>query len=169
LNNVTKVLEKFGERVTKLARINIGATRNVDGKRRKIDSSGELRKSIEHNTKKTEVGYKFDISMEHYGTYVDQGRKPGKGIPIAAMQRWIQKKPIRLRDLETNQFIQATPKKLESLGFLLNRKIKKEGIKKTEFLSKPFKKEFKKLKDDILEAFGKDLEEELINDKTNKN
>jgi len=159
-SNVKIVLDEFGERVTKLAKINVGATRTVNGKRRKIDNSGKLRNSIKYNASVSKSGksFQFDISMEDYGENVDRGRKPGKGIPVNELLKWIKSKPIRLRDTKTNSFVKQTESRINSLAFLINRKIKEKGIAAANFLSDPFSKEFKNLPDDIIEAFGLDLE-----------
>jgi len=162
-SNVKIVLDEFGERVTKLARINVGATRTVNGKRRKIDNSGKLRNSIKYNVNVSKSGksFAFDISMEDYGENVDKGRKPGKGIPVNELLKWIKSKPIRVRDLKTNSFVKQTESRINSLAFLINRKIKEKGIAATNFLSDPFSKEFKDLPDDVMGAFGLDVRQFL--------
>jgi len=157
---VQKVLDKFGTRTIKLAKINVGAYRTVNGKRRRIDNSGTLRKSLQYDTRVSKTGksFEFSISMEDYGENVDHGRKPGKGIPLAPLFKWIKTKPIRARDLKTNSFVKQTESRVKSLAFLINRKIKEDGIAATNFLSNPFNKEFKELPQDFIEAFGLDIE-----------
>jgi len=159
-SKVQKVLDDFGKRVTKLAKINVGATRTVNGKRRKIDNSGKLRKSIKYNTivSKSQRSFEFNIVTEDYGVYVDKGRKAGKGIPQRELLKWIKSKPIRVRDLKTKSFVKQTESNIKSLAFLINRKIKEKGIAATNFLSDPFEKEFKELPDDLIEAFGLDID-----------
>ena len=157
-SNVKQILDEFGARVVKLSKINVGATRSVNGKKRRIDNSGKLRNSIDYGLDVGKNSFGFYIEMEDYGEWVDKGRKPGKGMPPAKLMQWIKSKPIRLRDLKTGSFIESTPSKLKSLGFLINRKIKEEGIKPTKFLSEPFEQEFKQLPDEINEAFSLDLD-----------
>ena len=157
-SNVEKILSDFGARVTKLAKINIGATRTVNGKKRRIDNSGKLRNSIKYNVKVNPNSFSFDIQMEDYGEWVDKGREAGKGIPQDALMKWIKSKPIRLRDLETGSFIKSTESRLKGLAFLINRKIKKYGIAATNFLTEPFENEFEKLPQDVLEAFSLDVD-----------
>ena len=162
-DHIRKVLNEFGSDVTRLAKINIGATRVVKGKRRRIDNTGTLRKSIDYNIHVSKGGksFEFNIEMQDYGENVDKGRRPGKGIPPAEVFRWIKSKPIRIRDLETGSFLRASPSRIKSLGFLINRKIKEEGIAATNFLSEPFRKEFKNLPNELIEAFALDVEEFL--------
>jgi len=166
---IQKVLDDFGGNVTRLAKINIGAYRTVNGKRRRTDNSSKLRKSISYDAKvsKTNRSFQFSISMEDYGVYVDKGRKPGKGIPPAELYKWIKSKPIRLRDLETKSFIKTTESGIKSLAFLINRKIKEKGIAATNFLSTPFEKKFKELPEDLQEAYALDVEKFLQNSLNN--
>ena len=166
LSNVEQILNEFGERVTRLAKINIGATRTVKGKKRRIDVDGTLRKSINYEVEVFKNSFGFYIEMEDYGKYVDKGRKAGKGVPPHVLYNsqgtgWIQKKPIRLRDLKTGEFLKETPSRMKSLAFLINRKIKEEGIAATNFISEPFSEEFRKLPDELIEAFGLDVDKFL--------
>ena len=156
-----KVLDKFGSKVTKLAKINVGAYRSVNGKRRRIDNTGKGRKSIRYKAQaaKTNNSFSLDILMEDYMEWVDKGRKPGKGIPKDKLYKWIKLKPIKVRDLKTKSFVKATESRVNSLMFLINRKIKEKGIAATNFLTEPFNKEFKNLPNELIESFGLDVEE----------
>lgn len=152
---VQKELDKFGKRVTKLAKINLGAKRN--GKI--IDSSGTLRRSLDYHLEVFRSGnFSFDIEMEDYGTYVDKGRKKGSQPPTEPILKWIKKKPVRLRDLKTGSFIKQTESKLKGLAFVIARNIKEKGIKETLFLTQPFEKEFKKLSNKLVDAFALDID-----------
>ena len=151
-----KVLDLFGDKVTHQARVNLEL--------KKKNNSKDLWKSIAYHVQvsKTTVGsFEFDIVMEDYGEWVDKGRKPGKGVPPEALYKWIKTKPVRLRDLKTGQFVKSTESKIKSLAFLINRKIKEEGIAATNFLSDPFNKYFPKLPDDLIEAFSLDVDDLL--------
>ena len=78
---------------------------------------------------------------------------------VDAINKWIKEKPIRLRDLKTNQFVQSTPKRLKSLSFLIGRKIFNEGIQPGLFFSDAWNKEFPTLPDNILKAMSNDIDE----------
>ena len=149
-----KVLNTFGERVVKLSKINLGVM--------KKDNTGDLRKSISYDIDVFRSGnFAFAFNMEEYGGNVDRGRKPGKGIPINVLDEWIKTKPVRLRDLKTGKFLKQTPSRMKSLSYLINRKIKNEGIEATYFFSKPFEEEFKKLPDALIKSFALDVESYL--------
>lgn len=167
---VNDTLKKFGDDVVRLAKINIGATRTVNGKRRKIDNTGTLRNSLDYNLKVSKNSFGFSIEMEEYGEWVDKGRNIGKYAPPDKILKWIKQKPIRLRDLKTNSFVKVTESKLKSLAFLINRKIKEKGIAATNFLTDPFNDKFRTLPQDVLEAYALDVSKFLEDslDKLNK-
>ena len=50
----------------------------------------------------------------------------------------------------------------ENTAFLITRSIYHKGIKPSRFFSKPFDEAFKELPDEILEAYGQDLNKFLI-------
>lgn len=166
-----EILEEFAERVNKLARINLGATyteKGSNGKiyRKRIDSSGKLKNSIDYTLETRGDDGKFsrgilNFEMLEYGLYVDRGRKRGKGIPINPLVKWIKKKPLRIRDLETGGFIKATDARVRSLAFLISRKAKMKGIKATNFFTEPLNDEFPKYAQKLTDAAGDDYLSDL--------
>lgn len=154
---VESVLKKFGDFVVKRSKINIGQSRMVNGKRRRIDNTGKLRESIAYALGVSPNSFSMEFIMEDYGEWVDQGRKKGKGAPPEEIKKWIKTKPIKPRD-ETGRFVQATESRINSLAFLINRKIKEKGIEPTYFFTKPFDQAFKELPEDLLEAYQLDME-----------
>jgi len=99
--------------------------------------------------------------MEHYGEWVDEGRKPGKGIPVDVLQKWISSKNMLLEDKNGNE-LPMTPSRLDSLSYVINRKIKEEGIKPTYFLTDAVDKYFPKLEVDLPNAYADDLIDNLF-------
>ena len=149
-----RVLDTFGERVVRLSKINLTTD--------KKNNTGDLQKSLGFEMEVFRSGnFSFAFLMEEYGGNVDRGRKAGKGIPVRVLDEWIRTKPVRLRDLETGKFLKKTPARLKSLSYLINRKIKEEGIEASNFFSEPFEKEFKQLPDELVKAFGLDVESYL--------
>lgn len=175
MTEVEKVLNDFGKEVVRQSKLNIGASRIVDGKRRRIDNSGALRKSVSYEIEdKTAI-----FNMLAYGFFVDSGRdgtkkknrgkglieegNKGKGMPIKKLNDWIKTKPVRLRDLTTGGFIKTTESGLKQLSFLINRKIREKGITARLFFSEPFNNLFPKLPDKVAEAHAQDIED-IINE-----
>ena len=176
------VLNTFAERVTKLAKVNLGARRtykDTDGrtKRKVIDNSGTLRNSLAYILDVTPNAFSLQFLMEEYGAFVDSGRDgsqvkqnkkgtlnegagSGAFMPKDNLSNWIRTKPIRYRD-ENGAFKRATESERRGLQFIINRKIKEKGIAPTRFFSEPFSQEFETLPDDIVEAFGLDIDDFL--------
>lgn len=163
LNNLEEILKEFGERVTKLAKINIGATRTVKDykgrpRKRRIEFTGKLRKSLNYKVDVFTNSIGFYIEMEDYGKDIDQGKKAG-GMPdsIPKLETWIKNKPVRLRTAQ-GQFIKQTPSMVKSFAESIAYKHQKYGTQPTNFLTEPFTREFKNLPEEMLEAFGLDVE-----------
>ena len=130
-----KVLADFADNVVRLAKINVGKTytaKNSRGKsyKKRIDNSGNLRKSITSELKTTTKDGRFSkgfiiFKMLEYGFNVDKGRRAGKGVPPQVLIDWIKKKPLRIRDLKTGSFVKQTESRVKGLAYVINRKIKK--------------------------------------------
>lgn len=168
-----EIMDAFGARVVKLARINLGRTftaKRSNGKsfRKRIDSSGTLRKSLGYEVKTRAEDGRFisgrlEFEMAEYGKWVDQGRKRGKGIPSKPLEKWIKKKPIKIRDLETGSFVKQTNARVKSLAFLISRNAKRNGIKPTNFISDPFNEELPVFAQQLAEALGDDYTAAIAN------
>ena len=63
------------------------------------------------------------------------------------MKTWLKQKRGRFRE-----------RSLDSMAFLVQRSVYQKGIKPTEYYSKPFEKAFKTLPDELIEAYGLDLD-----------
>lgn len=128
---------------------------------RKKDTTGALRESIRFQIKIFSEYYQFELNMEDYYKWVDEGRKPGKGPPINpnVILKWVSLKGLSgvvnkkgLKVLSTN--INAA----KSAAFLINRKIKRFGIKPTYFFSDVFEDgRIEVLKRELGKALKKDV------------
>ena len=75
--------------------------------------------------------------------------------PSKVFEQWVKNKGIKGRD-KKGRFITT-----KSLTFLIARGIFNNGIKPSLFFTKPFENEYKKLSNDLVEAFGLDIDEFL--------
>lgn len=156
LTEVNKTLTKFSKSVVTKSKKNI-----VD---RKINSGGDLRRSISFKLVKKGV----EFYMEDYGVLRDAGQlgkkrkilkgwnktvfvPRGKGFTtkfpkIDAIKKWIRTKPIRGNH------------SLNSMAYLIGRKIYNEGIQPGLFFSDAYNEYYPQLEKDILTALDKDID-----------
>ena len=158
LNEEThKSLDAFRKQVVKQARRNA----------QRFSASGDLAKSLTSRLNVSKNSFSLEFLMEEYGNYQDKGvsgknkkyntpyKYTNKMPPGKALDKWTIRRGIAPRDKE-GKFLSR-----KSLTFLIARSIFKNGIKPTLFFTKPFEKEFKKLPDTVLTAYGLDVEEFL--------
>lgn len=172
-SNRGKVLADFADNVVRLAKINIGKTytaTNSRGKRykKRIDSSGRLRNSIKGEVKqRNDEDGRFQkafvvFKMLEYGLNVDKGRKRGKGIPMQPLIDWINKKPLRVRDLETGKLQKKTEWRVKSLAYLISRNAKRYGIKPTNFFTDAYESQISKFYNQMQEAIADDNIDDVV-------
>ncbi len=146
-------LNKFRDYVISQAKANL--TRQ--GK----NSSKSLYNSIKGNVKANPNSFEMEFSMEEYGFYQDKGvsgikkkyntdfKYTNKMPPAKAFDKWVVKRGLAPR--EKGKF-----KNRKSLSFAIARSVYINGIKPSLFFTKPFEKAYKRLPDDLVEAFGLD-------------
>jgi len=122
---------------------------------------GKLYDSIQARVKANPNSFEMEFSMEEYGIYQDKGvsgtekkyntqyKYTTKAPPPKAFDKWIVRKGLAPRK---NGKFQTR----KGLQFALSRYIFKKGIKPSLFFTKPFEKAYKKLPQDLVEAFGVD-------------
>lgn len=162
-----KVLQKFSKYVVSQSRANLT--------RKDKNVKGKLYQSIkgETFTGKNSIGIYFE--MEDYGEFQDKGVKgvsssakaPNspyrfgsgtgrKGGLTDGIRQWVKDRRFQFRDKETNRFLSY-----EQTAFLITRSIYQKGIEASRFFSKPFEVGFERLPDELIEAYGLDLEKTL--------
>ena len=151
------ILEEFRDYVIKQARTNLS--------RLKKNSSRKLYDSISGEIKAMPNSLRFYFDMADYGFYQDKGvsgtkvkystpfKYTNKMPPPKAFDKWIIKKGIAPRNKE-GKF-----QTRKGLQFAIARSIFEKGIKPSLFFTKPFEKAFKKLPDEMIEAYGLEAEE----------
>ena len=72
------------------------------------------------------------------------------------MKDYVKRKGIQFRDKKTGRFLSY-----ESTAYLISRSIYNKGIKPSMFFTKPFQAAFKRLPDDLLEAYAIGLEKQI--------
>ena len=123
-------------------------------------SSGKLGESLKINVQpKVKVFgqvYRMQINMADYGENVDKGRKPGKGLPPGVLQDWLRQ-PNTLQKV-TGQDKQLSEYERKSLAFVINRSIKKKGIKPKNWIQPALDKVTPKIAGVVEAAIAEDIE-----------
>ena len=162
-----KVLTKFSKYVVTQSRANLT--------RKDKNVKGKLYQSIkgETFTGKNSIGIYFE--MEDYGEFQDKGVKgktssskaPNspyrfgsgtgrKGGLTDGINQWVKDRRFQFRDNNTGRFMSY-----EQTAFLITRSIYHKGIEASRFFSKPFEVGFERLPNELIEAYGLDLEKTL--------
>jgi hypothetical protein len=161
--NLDKALNLFSSYVVDKSKANLN--------RLKKNSSGNLNKSIKGYYKVSKNSFQLSFEMEDYGTFQDLGVKGSKssrkspnspykmgtgsapkGIFKTAINAWVVRKGIAPRDAQ-GKFIDR-----KQLNYRIRKSIYETGLKTTNFFTEPFETAFKRLPDEVIEAYGLDIE-----------
>jgi len=96
----------------------------------------------------------IQVSMLDYWRYVNDGRKPGKYVPIAPLMKWIRTKGFN-KNKKTGRFQKF---QIKNVAFAISTNIKKFGIAPTYFYDKAATKFEKSFEDEAVKALGIDFE-----------
>ncbi len=113
------------------------------------NASGSLSESMGLTFKSSSKGLTMDLSMLDYYMYVDEGRKPGKMPPVSSIAEWLTLPNVREKLQEQSD---AEFQGIQSLAFVIARKIGKEGTKGTKFFTNVV--DSRLFKDDIPNTVG---------------
>lgn len=164
--SVKDELNKFAKTVIKSSRANL--TRK--GKK----NTSTLYKSLDYDLNVGPNSFSLSFEMEDYGEFVDKGvkgvsssakapRSPykfgsgtgKKGGLTNGINKWVRQKRIQFRS-NKGKFLSY-----ESTAFIVRRSIWHKGLETTNFFTKPFEDNFKKLPDDLVEAYALEVEDLL--------
>jgi hypothetical protein len=159
LSNVEDELNAFRKHVITEARKSL--TRN------KKNASKTLYNDMNSFLKVSKNSFELGFEMPIYGQFQDQGVSgkkkkyntpfsyKSKQPPSDVFEAWIKRKGIKGRD-KRGRFITN-----KSLSYLIARSVFNNGIKPSLFFTRPFELAYKRLGDDVIEAFGLDIDEFL--------
>ena len=175
--SVRKALDKFGKSVIKQSRTQLS--------KKNKNASKSLWDSLEYKVKVSKNSFQLDFLMEDYGKFIDKGvtgkndsnfkgkkktvnkslagyhfgsgKFKGKGDQWKKrINTWMLSRGIAPRDKESGKFI-----KRDTVNYLIRRSIYQHGSKATEFFSRPFEVAFKQLPDELVEAYGLEVDKLL--------
>ena len=170
-DNINKALQKFTKYVVSQSKANLT--------RKDKNVRGKLHKSIKGDSfvGANSIGVYFE--MEDYGEFQDQGVK-GKTSSTKApnspfrfgsgtgeeggltkgINQWVRDRRIQFREKE-GKGVKGQLLSYNQTAFLITRSIYNKGIEASRFFSKPFEKGFERLPDELVEAYGLDVEKFL--------
>jgi hypothetical protein len=157
-------LQAFNKYVIKQSRTNL-----TKGKK---NVSKSLYNSLKSTEKVNPNSIESYIEMEQYGQFLDLGvkgkfsgqRAPNspfkfgsgtgkKGGLTEGIRGWVKARRFQFKNRETGKFMSY-----EQTAQLIIRSIWTKGTKPTRFFSKPFEDGFKKLPEELVKAYGLDVE-----------
>lgn len=164
-DELNKTLSKFVKYVVTQSKANLT--------RKDKNASKKLYNSIKGSTIVFKNSIGIYVEMEEYGEFQDLGVKGKrsstkapqspfrfgsgtgkKGGLTTSILSWVKLKRFQFRDRVTNRFMSY-----ESTAFLITRSIYQTGIKPSRFFSKPAEDGFKRLPDEVVDAYGLDVEQ----------
>jgi hypothetical protein len=154
-----KYLNDFAKYVIQQSRSNL----SKQGK----SVSKNLYNSLDADIEVSANSFRITFLMEDYGVFQDQGVSgtkkkyntpfsyKSKRPPLQPILNWVEKRRFQFRK-ENGKFMSY-----KSTAFLITQGIFKKGIKPSLFFTKPFEKAFERLPDELVEAYGLDVEQFL--------
>lgn len=168
--SVVDELDKFGRYVKQQAKSNLT-------KKRKRDTS-KLYEGIDYKVTDTKDGATLQFtfgSADDYWQFVDKGVKGKfksnkaplspfkfgsgtgrKGGLTDGINGWVARKRIQFKDRRSGKFLSYS-----QTSFLIARSIFQTGLETTNFFTKPFEQAFQRLPEDVYQAYGLEVEEQI--------
>lgn len=165
--NTLKTLTEFSKYVVKQSRTNL----TKGGK----NVSKQLYDSINYDLNVSANSFELGFKMQDYGQFQDLGvrgkvsssKAPNspfrfgsgsgpKGGLTEKIDTWVKRKRIQFKNRKSGKFMSY-----DNTAFLIRNSIYNKGLKPTLFFSKPFEAGFINLPDDMIKAYGLDVEEFL--------
>ena len=130
-------------------------------KRLKADgsyASGKASRSLEYDVKIRELESELSVIGERYITAISDGRGAGeKSPPSTAILHWMKSKNIRLRDSK-GRFATLPEYKMRGIAYAIARSIGRNGYVGTGLIDIVYNNIKDTFGQEMLEAFGEDIE-----------
>ncbi len=166
---VKNTLDKFGKSVVKQSRTQLS--------KKKKNVSKDLWNSIGYDLKVSKNSFEMSFSMEDYGAFINDGvvgteenKTKSGGLKLSDKKfrykkgiknkpsykhflKWVTQKGIQGRNKKTGRFITKV-----GLASAISYSVWKGGQETTSFFTRPFEVAFKQLPEDLVEAFGLEVD-----------
>lgn len=155
-----KYLNDFAKYVIQQSRSNLSKSGKSNTK--------ALYNSLDKQIEVSANSFRLSFLMENYGEFQDKGVSgtkkkyntpfsySSKRPPLKPIEDWVTKKRFQFRNKESGKFMS-----FKSTAYLIAGGILKNGIKPSLFFTKPFEKAFERMPDELVEAYGLDVEQFL--------
>lgn len=155
-----KYLNDFAKYVIQQSRSNLSKSGKSNTK--------ALYNSLDKQIEVSANSFRLSFLMENYGEFQDKGVSgtkkkyntpfsySSKRPPLKPIEDWVTKKRFQFRNKESGKFMS-----FKSTAYLIAGGILKNGIKPSLFFTKPFEKAFERMPDELVEAYGLDIEQFL--------
>jgi hypothetical protein len=167
LKDTRDALNAFGKYVVQQSRSKLTQSNKNASKR--------LYESLGYDLKVMPNSFSMAFLIDNYGIYQDKGvsgtevkyntpyKYTNKMPPPSAFSQWVVRKGLKGTRDASGRFVSR-----KGLQFAIAKSIFKKGIKPSLFFTKPFEAAFKNLPNDIVEAYGLDVENFLKTTINNK-
>ena len=182
MEELKKALKKYADDSIKQARSNLNLT-GFAGKKRKTNNTGSLSKGLGYDLKEKNNGFDLEFTTkELYGIFIEKGvngwnksqkapfKFKKKNLKEGVMEEYIKTSKMRLRKVFKNksgqkvsQFVAKTPANTKAAAFMMGRAIARDGIIRTNFMSKASDRAFKENKEALEKAMVIDVAFEIGN------
>ena len=161
---IKKELKRFSDRVVK------GAKKNAS----KFSASGDLKNSIQYDLKVHNQSFSLSFYMVDYADYLDKGVRGAGGVRKTTSKFNRSNNKGKLWKIKAKDSPYSYSNKMPPVDALkkwsrdkglnpyaVQKAVYHQGIEATNFFSDAFEKEFVRLSDEVVEAFGLDIDEFL--------
>lgn len=162
--SVTQALNDFGSYIVQQSRTNL----TKGGKK----YTGDLYDSLKYNVKESKNSFQLDISMIDYGKFIDKGVEGAGGVRKTTSKFnssnnkgkiWKKKGKGSMYKFGKSGGISSKHFKswAEYKGlspFAVAKAVYHQGLETTNFITTPFERAFKRLPEEITEAYGLEIE-----------
>lgn len=180
--NLKEYFKPYAEDALKRARIAL-KSKGYSGKKHKTDNTGKLSDGLDYKiTEDSDGTLTLDFtSKEYYGVFIEEGVNgtkvkrgskysfKGKNVNQKAIIKWLKSPKIRLREVKetkeggvSNRFIEKNDRNIKAAAYMIGRSMALKGIKGIGFMGKSQAYAFDEKKEELAEAFTKDVAEALI-------
>lgn len=182
MNELKKAIENYADDAIEEARSNLNLT-GFAGKKRKTNNTKALSDGLSYQLTDNDNGYMLEFtSADVYGIFIEKGvngwkKSQGsqfkfkkKNLAKGVMEEYIRTSKMRLRKVFVNKYGQKVSKfvpkneaNIKAAAFMMGRAIARDGIVRTNFMSKANEKSFEKNKDNLEEALAISMAFEIGN------